>query len=109
MAGSYLVDDLRHLWRDWERQDYPAIEYPPGSNEGEVAGVDLALLDGDVAAVIHNAIDGKMTADDMVILKSCIAELERALPHLSVTGQSYFGPALAILQAIEARLGTSQS
>ena len=89
----------------WEALPYPDEEYPAGSDEGEVAGVDLALLDGDVAAVLHIAIYGLMdwTSDWDTTLAHSIPALERVLASLSPTGRAYFGPALPLLLEVQRR------
>lgn len=52
------MSDLAPALAAWESMPYPADDYPPGSDTGEVEGEDLALLDGDVAAVLSCAILG---------------------------------------------------
>lgn len=96
-------DELRARWVRWEALPYPKAQHPPGSDEGEVAGVDLALTDGDVAAVFHEYFTSGTIREFEGIKASAAEDLQRAVPSLDGPAKIYFGEALAILEAIIAR------
>ena len=100
-----LMTDLAPTLAAWESMPYPSDDYPPGFDEGEVEGEDLALLAGDVAAVLHCAIRGgwDRLADGDTILDSSIPALEHVLPSLSPTGRAYFEPPLSLLREAKRR------
>ena len=80
---------------------YPRTEYPPGSLQGEVEGVDLALTDGDVAAILYQYCEhGWLDEDAQAMLPHALEILDRVLPHLSDAGRSYFEPARDLLAAV---------
>lgn len=85
----------------WEQMPYPQSDYPPGSSRGTVDGVDLALLDGDAAALLHGSPAGELSDQERTNLAYCLASLRRVLPALSPAGQAYFGPALDLLTELE--------
>lgn len=99
------MPDLAPALDAWDALPYPNDEYPPGSDEGEVAGEDLALLAGDVAAILHCAIRGgwdRLPEGD-TLLRHAIPAMERVLPELSPTGRAYFGPTLPLLVEVRRR------
>ncbi len=64
-------------WRSWSSMPYPSRQYPPGSDEGSVAGVDLALVDGDVAKILADYFEGgRIADDDQVMLLHAIEDLD---------------------------------
>ncbi len=89
----------------WESIPYPSADYPPGSDEGEVEGQDLALLDGDIGAVLGCAILGgwDRLGEGDAILEHSIPALASVLPHLSPAGRAYFEPAMALLIEVRRR------
>ena len=95
--------------RSWEGLPYPESQYPPGSDEGEVEGVDLALWDGDVAYILYEfCSNGRLRDDSKVMFAHAIAGMAVALPHLSGPGREYFAAAYGMLQSIETSLGPTQ-
>ena len=99
------MTDLVPALEAWEASSYPNDEYPPGSDGGEVAGVDLALLAGDVAAVLDCAIRGRWDRlpEGDTILRHVIPAIEKVLPELSPIGVAYFGPTLPLLIEVQRR------
>ncbi len=98
-----MDDELAQALREWARLPYPRDDYPPGSPRGEIRGVDLALLDGDIGVVAYDALDGRLSASDMISLEHSIRALTSVMPELSQAGQAYFGPALEILAIVMRR------
>ena len=96
------MGDLENQWRTWESTAYPNAQFPPGSEEGEVAGVDLALVVGDVAKILRDFfVDGRLDEVDRAMLPPVVDGLERAVPLLAEPGRAYFDLALSLLRAID--------
>src|SRR5689334_5739629 len=93
-------DDLRSRWVRWEALPYPTEQHPPGSDAGDVAGVDLALTDGDVAAVFAEYFASGRNTEHGVVKASAAEALRLAVPSLEEPARTYFAEALAILEAI---------
>ncbi len=85
------------LWQAWEAMPYPSDAYPPGSLEGTVDGLDLALFDGDLAWSFHHSFTGDVDARSR--LKGMRGALERVVPQLRGEGARYFSAALATVDA----------
>ena len=96
-------DELIARWVRWEALPYPKAQHPPGSDEGEVAEVDLALLDGDVAAIFHEYFTSGTNTEFEGMKQPAAEDLRRALPSLDGLARTYYGEALAILEAIIGR------
>lgn len=96
------MDDLKDRWRAWSSLPYPTGQYPPGSVDGDVDGVDLALVDGDAAKILGDFfVDGRIDDDDRAMLPHALESLERAVPLLVPPGREYFAVALSLLQAVD--------
>ena len=76
---------------------YPSDAYPPGSPEGTVDGLDLALFDGDLAWALHHSFAGD--SETRSRLKGMRGALERVVPQLRSEGAQYFSAALATVDA----------
>mgnify|MGYP000507019485 CR=1 FL=1 len=96
-----MNEELRSRWQEWERLPYPTSQHPPGS---EVAGVDLALTDGDAAAIFHQFFDSGDLPHGLEHLDAVLSDLGLALPELRGMSRTYFGGAVALLRAIRAQL-----
>ena len=93
------MDDLKALWRDWTSMPYPTGQYPPGSDEGDVDGVDLALVDGDAAKILWgHFVAGRIDDEARAMLPHALECLERAAPLLEPPGREYFDVALRLLR-----------
>lgn len=84
---------------------YPTAQHPPGSDRGEVAGVDLALTDGDIAHVFDEYFSTGMVRELDRIRTAELASLERVVPLLVGPARLYFEESLALLQAIVHEMG----
>ncbi|MEW1909547.1 hypothetical protein AB0442_13980 [Kitasatospora sp. NPDC085895] len=72
-AGS--ADRLALLWEEHRRAPYP------DSFRGvDIAGVELILLDADVAGLVRRELDGGLDADRTAALWRYITELDRVVP-----------------------------
>ena len=80
LTPSQARDELRSRRDRWEALPYPKAQHPPGSDEGEVAGVDLALLAGDVAAIFWEYFATGRNTEFEVMKGSSAEDLRRALP-----------------------------
>ncbi len=97
-------NDLTARWRAWQAMPYPTDAYPPVSDEGEVAGVDLALLDGDLGKMLHTYFtEGRLDREHQLMLPHAMSDLERALPRLTGQGRVYFAAAYDLLSAVAVR------
>ena len=97
------LDEVQRRWDAWLELPYPSTEYPPGSLKGEVAGIDLALLDGDGAAAVSDFLDPSLRADPHGITRRhALAALEKVVPLLSEPGRAYFAPLLELLRLVQA-------
>lgn len=82
---------------------YPSDQYPPGSDAGEVAGVDLALTDGDLALILSEYFDPCYPDfDTRAMLPHVLDGLRRAVPQLTDPGREYFAVALDLLEDVAA-------
>lgn len=99
-SASTPPDSLYTRWRSWEGLPYPSIQHPPGSDQGEVLGVDLALVDGDVGAILADYFVGGGPQDSRAMLPNAVAALERAVPSLEDPAHTYFAEALELLRAV---------
>ncbi|MFJ8534007.1 hypothetical protein [Streptomyces sp. NPDC093591] len=68
-------DGLAHLWEEHMR-----APFPPGFRGVGYEGVDLILLDSDVAGLIRRELDGGLDEEGVAILWWCIAGLDKVLP-----------------------------
>ena len=97
---------LRARWLAWEATPYPTDEYPPGSDAGEVEGVDLALTDGDVGKILHDFfVAGRLDEEARATLPEALGDLARVVPHLKGRGRAYFETALELLSVVDDRNG----
>jgi hypothetical protein len=88
--------DLRRRWREWKALRYPVLQYPPGSDESIVGGVDLALLAGDIAAILASYFSGG-DPETHSPMDPVLAGLEGAIPQLEDPGRGHFVAAHVLL------------
>lgn len=95
--------EVHRRFKEWEALPYPSLDYPPGAPEGEVDGVDLALLDGDAAYVISAFLDPSLLrlAEEPTLRKASLSDLDRILPQLSENGRAYFGPLRELVRLVD--------
>src|SRR4051812_730309 len=81
------MDEIRRLWR--QHQD---ARYPDGYRGVEVAGVELILLDADIAGCVstylHNG--GELDLQRAAILGRCYRDAALVVRELNGTPQAYF-------------------
>ena len=89
--------------RCFGRDPRPLIPHGRPPRAGDVMGVDLALLDGDAAAVVAWFVDGRAVdpGDEETTRKHSLGDLEMVVPHLSEAGRTYFGPLLEMVRAVD--------
>lgn len=68
-------DRLSHLWEEHRRAPFPA-----GFRGVDFDGVDLVLLDADVAGLVHRELGHGLDDEGVAILWACIARLDKVLP-----------------------------
>ncbi|MEV7597287.1 hypothetical protein AB0O91_07850 [Kitasatospora sp. NPDC089797] len=74
MNGMQLKDQLARLWKDHRRAPYP------DSFRGiAVEGVELILLDADVAGLVQRELNGGLDDSGVAILWACIADLDKVV------------------------------
>jgi hypothetical protein len=67
------MDASIERWRSWSSMHYPSRQYPPGSDDGTVEGIDLALVDGDVGKILRDYFEHGQVADhDLAMLSYAI-------------------------------------
>ncbi|WP_377268669.1 hypothetical protein [Peterkaempfera sp. SMS 1(5)a] len=75
MSGAQPGDRLARLWEERRRALFPA------SFRGvDIEGVDLVLLDADVAGLIQRELNRGLDSDGIAILWACIADLDKIVP-----------------------------
>ncbi|WP_243869567.1 hypothetical protein [Streptomyces liangshanensis] len=98
MNGARPEGRLALLWEEHRRAPYP------DSFRGvDVAGVDLTLLDSDVAGLVRRELSGGLDDSGVAILWACIADLDRVVASIN---SEYCGSYFARLRTM-ARLATA--
>jgi hypothetical protein len=71
---AYLAEDVRLLW-----DSHVAREFPARLRGREIYGVDVVLLDSDVAGLVRSWLDaaGELNAGQAGVLRRCKADLAR--------------------------------
>ncbi|MFE2911958.1 hypothetical protein ACFXI0_08435 [Kitasatospora indigofera] len=78
MNGAQPEDRLARLWEEHRRALYP------DSFRGiDVAGVELILLDADVAGLVRSELNGGLDNNGIAILWACIADLDKVVPLIN--------------------------
>ena len=82
-----LIDQLTTLW-----DEHLKAEFPSDCLGQEIQGVELVLLDTDVAGCISTYLGskGKLDAQGLAILRSCYRDLAVVLPLLQPEAAAYF-------------------
>ncbi|MER5974454.1 hypothetical protein ABT112_32910 [Streptomyces sp. NPDC002055] len=77
-SGAQPEDRLARLWEEHRRAPFPE------SFRGvDIAGVELILLDADVAAVLQRELDGGLDTQGIAVLWACIADLDTIVPLIN--------------------------
>ncbi len=99
------MDEIRTLW-----DEHLAAGFPDGCAGEEVAGIDLVLLDADIAGCVQTFVDrgGRLDVRRTAVLGRCYHDAMLVTTSMgSVEAQTYFrrleSLAGAILSALSAR------
>ncbi|MCX5409941.1 hypothetical protein OG276_38890 [Streptomyces sp. NBC_00086] len=71
-TGEQPEDQLARLWEEHLR-----ALYPDSFRGVDIEGVDLILLDADVAGLVHTELNGGLDDNGIAILWACIADLDK--------------------------------
>ncbi|WP_345695863.1 hypothetical protein [Kitasatospora terrestris] len=74
-GGARAGDRLAVLWEEHLR-----APFPESFRGTDIDGVDLILLDADVAGLVRRELGGGLDGDGVAVLWACIAHLERIVP-----------------------------
>ncbi|WP_225860986.1 hypothetical protein [Streptomyces triticiradicis] len=75
MSSAQPVDRLVRLVRLWE--EHCRAPYPAGFRGVDIEGVELILLDADVAGLVQRELNGGLDDDGIALLWACIADLDK--------------------------------
>ncbi|WP_256341124.1 hypothetical protein [Streptomyces sp. TLI_105] len=78
VGGAQPEDGLAGLWEDHLR-----APFPDGFRGVDFGGVDLVLLDADVAGLVQRELSGGLDDSGIAYLWSCIADLEKIVPLIN--------------------------
>lgn len=78
---------LRQLWRE-----HTSAPFPDACRGQEVAGIELVLLDADIAGLVTKTLDrsAPLGVDDATDLRQLVATEERVIPALEGSDRAYF-------------------
>ena len=77
---------IERLWREHE-----SAAFPRGCRGKDVEGVDLVMLDADVAGCVHTFVSrGNLNLFQTAILGLCYRNLTYLIPMLSEEGRTYY-------------------
>lgn len=99
MSGAQPEDRLARLWEEHRRALYP------DSFRGiDVEGVELILLDADVAGLVQRELNGGLDDSGIAILWACIADLDKVVTLInSQYCASYFARLRTMAKLVAAR------
>ncbi|MEU5099341.1 hypothetical protein [Streptomyces sp. NPDC020996] len=81
MSGPHHDERLAPLWEEHLRAPFPA-----GSRGVDFDGIDLILLDADVAGLVQRELEDGLDGAGVAVLWTCITRLGTVLPPI---GQDY--------------------
>jgi hypothetical protein len=91
--GSGIIDRVDERWADVRRlwEEKQAAAFPDCRGE-EVDGVDLVLVDADLAGCVMHFLGNQFRGDDFQrgILRQIAADLDRIVPKMSGEVAQYF-------------------
>ncbi|MEU6236761.1 hypothetical protein [Kitasatospora sp. NPDC047058] len=98
-GGAPPGDRLGRLWEEHRRAPFPA------SFRGvDIEGVDLVLLDADIAGLVQSEVDGGLESAGVAVLWRCIADLDKTLPLINEAYcTSYFTGLRTLARFVAAR------
>jgi hypothetical protein len=86
MAALRRDDLLPQLW-----EEHQATRFPPHLRGGDIAGVDLVLVDAAVAGLVSRSFHGTLDERHSGYLQKSIADFEKILPlNGDEEGTSYY-------------------
>jgi hypothetical protein len=76
-------DEVRLLW-----DEHRSAPFPDGLAGEEIAGVDIVMLDADIAGCVATALGnhGRPAVERKAVLAKCLDDLDRVLPLLQDEG-----------------------
>ena len=80
-AGMSEVQPGGRLTRLWE--EYRRAPFPASFCGVDIEGVDLILLDANVAGLVQRELNGGLDSNGIATLWACIADLDKTLPLLN--------------------------
>ncbi|MFD3947507.1 hypothetical protein [Streptomyces sp. NPDC058579] len=98
-SGGQPEDLLARLWEEHRR-----ALYPESFRGVDIEGVELILLDADVAGLVLRELNGGLDDSGIAILWACIADLDKIAPLInSEYCASYFAKLRTMAQLVAAR------
>ena len=86
-SGHFMDNSLiERLWREHE-----SAAFPQGYRGKDVKGVDLVMLDADVAGCVHTFVSrGNLNLFQTAVLGLCYRNLTHSIPMLNEEGKAYY-------------------
>ncbi|WP_371614200.1 hypothetical protein [Streptomyces sp. NBC_00454] len=98
-AAAQPEDRLTRLWAEHRR-----ALYPDSFRGVDIEGVELILLDADVAGLVHTELNGGLDDNGIALLWACIADLDKIAPLInSEYCASYFAKLRTMAQVAATR------
>jgi hypothetical protein len=87
MQNRLVYERVKELW-----EEHLAAQFPAGYRGEEIAGVDMVLLDAEIAGCISSYLRsrGKLDADRLRITRTCRLHLDQVIPQLNGEAQRYY-------------------
>ncbi|MFD9689351.1 hypothetical protein ACFWXO_26745 [Kitasatospora sp. NPDC059088] len=99
MRRAQSEDRLARLW-----EEHRCALYPDGFRGVDIEGVELILLDADVAGLVRQELDGGLDDSGIAVLWACIAGLDKVVPLInSEYCASYFARLRTLAKLAAAR------
>ncbi|MFI9056044.1 hypothetical protein ACIGXQ_16060 [Streptomyces anulatus] len=99
VGGARPESGLARLW-----EDHLHAPFPDGFRGVDLDGVDLVLLDSDVAGLVHRELNGGLDDSGIACLWGCIADLDKIVPLVNEEYcATYFTRLRTMAQVIAAR------
>ncbi|MFD7451568.1 hypothetical protein [Kitasatospora sp. NPDC059827] len=99
MSRAQPEDRLARLW-----EEHRCALYPDSFRGVDIEGVELILLDADVAGLVRRELDGGLDNSGIAMLWACIADLDKVVPLInSEYCASYFARLRTLARLAAAR------